>query len=47
MLMAKEIHQHIEATYDIDLPLKTFIWGNMKPDFKKDKKLQTEVSSMD
>jgi len=39
MLMAKEIHQHIEATYDIDLPLKTFIWGNMKPDFKKDKKL--------
>ena len=39
MLMAKEIHQHIEASYDIKLPLKTFIWGNMKPDFKKDKKL--------
>jgi hypothetical protein len=37
--MAKEIHQYIETSYDIKLPLKTFIWGNMKPDFKKDKKL--------
>ena len=38
--IAKEIHYYIKQNYpEIDIPLKTFVWGNIKPDFKKDKKL--------
>lgn len=37
--LAKEIYQYIDYNYDIDIPINTFVWGNMKPDFKKDKKL--------
>lgn len=37
--LAKEIHHYINFEYDIDLPIKTFVWGNLKPDFKTDKSL--------
>jgi len=37
--LAKEIHYYINQNYEIDIPLKTFVWGNIKPDFKKNKKL--------
>ncbi len=37
--LSREIHQYINQNYDLNIPLKTFIWGNIKPDFKKEKKL--------
>jgi hypothetical protein len=37
--LSREIHQYINQNYDLNIPLKTFIWGNVKPDFKKEKKL--------
>lgn len=37
--LAKEIHYYINQNYEVDIPLKTFVWGNVKPDFKKNKKL--------